>query len=82
MQNYLVFMPGGEEAVTQHFPSAHYRLTDGLWAVGSPLETCVDVCTALGVDDPNTMVVAQIDEYYGRYDRALWQKLESWSRQT
>ena len=80
MHSYFVFMPEGEKAVKQHFPTAHYRLTDGLWAVGSPLETCVDVCNALGVDESKTMVVVPMDEYYGRYDRALWQKLESWSK--
>ena len=82
MRNYVVFMPGGEEAVTQHFPDAHYRLANDLWAIGSPLETCVDVCSALGVQDSNRMVVVLIDEYYGSFDKGLWQKLDSWDRQT
>ena len=78
MQSYLVFMPGGEKAVAQHFPDAHYQIADNLWAVGSPLETCVDVYRALGADDQNTMVVVRINEFYGRFDKGLWQKLDSW----
>ena len=58
----------------------YYKIATDLWAIGSDLKTCVDVCNALGVDDPNTMVVVSINEFYGRYDGALWQKIESWSR--
>ena len=80
MLNYLVFMPGGKDAVTQHFPTARYRIADDLWAIGSQLETCLDVCGVLGVDDAKTMVVVRIDEYYGRFDKGLWQKLDSWGK--
>lgn len=80
MQNYLVFMPGGEHKVEVRFPDSHHRIANDLWAVGSPLTTCAEVCTALGVDEPNTMVVVPMTDYYGRFDRALWQKLESWSK--
>ena len=80
MQNYLVYMPGGQERVEQQFSTVYYKIATDLWAIGSDLKTCVDVCNALGVDDPNTMVVVSINEFYGRYDGALWQKIESWSR--
>lgn len=80
MQNYIVFMPGGDRRIEQQFPSAHYRIAEGLWAVGSDLMTSSEVCRTLGVDEPQTMVVVPMSDYYGRYDRALWQQLESWSR--
>ena len=83
MYNYLVYMPGGKEELEEQFPRACYRLTDGLWAVGSPFRTPTEVCEQLGVNegDGRTMVVVSMEEYYGRYDRALWQKLNAWSAQ-
>ena len=80
MQNYLVFLPEGGRRVEEVFPDSHHRIADDLWAVGSRLRTCVEVCDALGLDDPHTMVVVPMNEYYGRFDRALWQKLEAWSK--
>ena len=80
MNNYLVFMPGGEQKVEGRFPDSHQRISVDLWAIGSPLTTCVEVCNVLEIEEPNTMVVVPMTEYYGRFDRALWQKLESWSK--
>lgn len=80
MNSYLVFMPGGDEKVGQEFPDAHYRISDDLWAIGSDLPTCVEVCERLGVEDGRRMVVVPMSEYYGRFDRALWQLLDSWNR--
>lgn len=74
-------MPGGDEAVTQIFPDAHHQIAPDLWAIGSPLLTCFDVCQRLGVDEGRRMVVAPMSEYYGRFDRALWQKLDAWGRE-
>lgn len=79
MQNYLVFLPGGERKIEEKFPRAHYRLMDSLWAVGSSLSTCVDVCEELGIEEESPGVVANVHEYYGHFDRALWQKLTAWS---
>ena len=82
MNNYLVFMPGGEDKVETEFPR-HYPLAAGsLWAVGSDELTCADVCDRLGIGSGESGVVYRIDDYYGHYDRALWQKLAAWSRET
>ena len=81
MNNHLVFMPGGEQKVAEQFPR-HYQLAeDSLWAVAGDESTCADVCERLGIGSGEPGVVSRMDEYYGHYDRALWQKLNAWSAQ-
>ena len=80
MNNYLVFVPEGNGKVEQAFPQAHYQIGDDLWAINSDLPTCVDVCEHLGIEDGQRMVVVPMTEYYGRFDRALWQRHDSWSK--
>ncbi len=58
-----------------------YRIRDGVWAVAGPFETCTDVCLALGMDpdlDGNEGVVVKIGEYFGLFNRTLWDKLATW----
>ena len=79
MNNFLVFMPGGGHKVEAAFPR-HYRLAENsLWAVASSESTCADVCEQLGIGPGEPGVVSRMDEYYGHYDRALWEKLSAWS---
>ena len=79
MPRYMIFMPNGTQAVEDNFPLRHTITDHTLWAVGSDLLTCADVAQRLfmGVDG-NYGVVVKIDEYYGAYDRALWDKLQAW----
>ena len=80
MNSYLVFMPEEDGKVRREFPDAHYRIGNDLWAVSSDLPTCAEVCERLGIEDGRRMVVVPMNEYYGRFDRALWQRLDSWSK--
>ena len=80
MNSHVVFMPDDNGKVQQEFPDAHHRIGDDLWAIGSDLRTCVDVCERLGIETGQNMVVVPVSEYYGRFDRALWQRLDSSSR--
>ena len=74
-------MPERDEKVKHTFSDASYRIADGLWAVGTTMTTSSAVCQALGIDEPQTMIVVALDDdYYGRFDRALWQTLETWNR--
>ena len=82
MNNYLVFMPGGEDKVETEFPRRYPLAAGSLWAVGSDELTCADVCARLGIGSGESGVVYRIDDYYGHYDRALWQKLAAWIRET
>lgn len=63
----------------QHFPLAE----DSLWAVAADENTCVDVCERLGITSigGGPGVVSKIEDYYGFYDRALWEKLNAWKAQ-
>ena len=80
MNCYLVFMKDGKERIEETFPTAHFWIDENLWAIGSEVPTCVDVCELLGIDTDNRMIVVPMNDYYGRFDRALWQRLEAWSR--
>lgn len=80
MNSYLVFMREANGTVGREFPEAHYQIGDDLWAIGTDLPTCVDVCERLGIEGGQSMVVVPMTEYYGRFDRALWQRLDSWSK--
>ena len=78
MNRYLIYMPGGEPQITQVFPDAHQKTSEDLWAVGTSLRTCTDVCTTVGIMEGKSGVLVPMEEYYGRFDRALWQRLEAW----
>ena len=80
MNTYFVYMPTGEGRIAGAFPDAHHEVAHNLWAIGSHLATCADVCEKLGVNEGagRSMVVVQTTGYYGRFDPALWQKLDAW----
>ena len=80
MNTFLVFMPEGGKAVQSVFPRNYAIMQDVLWAVASDLTTCADVSERLGMNpvERNRGVVTRIDEFYGYFDRALWEKLNAW----
>ncbi len=78
MRTYLVFMPADEGRVEKEFSDANFKMGDGLWAIGTEILTAADVCERLGMNEDSEIVVVPIRDYYGRFDRALWQKLEAW----
>lgn len=77
MPLYLVFMPDGakrmEEKVDDIF--RHELIPNQLWAIGSDLLTCADVCQRLEMKPEAGGVVVKFEEFYGLWDRALWDKL-------
>ena len=80
MNAFMVLMPGGQEAITECFPE-HFVLIDNMiWSVASDLMTTVDVCNKLDItsDNNRNAVVIRINEYYGRWNVGLWQKLSAW----
>lgn len=78
MRNYIIYMPGGISIVTAAFPENHHEISHDWWAVASSMETCMDVCKKLGVENGRMMVVIAADEFYGRYDGTLWKDMTSW----
>ena len=56
-------------------------MPDTLWVVAADVATCVDVCQKLGMlaaDGPYGGVVFSINDCFGRFDTALWEKLNAW----
>ena len=79
MNRYIVYVSDGEDVVEREFGSANYKIAPSLWAIGTELATCVDVCERLGING-QSMLVVPVNEYYGRWDRVLWQKLDAWGK--
>ena len=86
MKRYVVIVPVGEmdsSDVTATFPDNYEVLPGNVWAVGAPQATCAEVCELLGIGQGGKRgVVTSMDDYYGFYDRALWEKANAWSMQS
>ena len=80
MRRYIVHFPSlNEEKIEAALPVSRYRLAEGLWAVGSTAKTTADLSEQLGIGKNEiTGVVVSMEEFYGYYDNALWQRLEAW----
>ncbi len=87
MHRYAVFSEDLERAnLEEKFGPHVFQLGEGdeashLWIVATPMATSSDVSDQLGFEPAKMSgVVLKVGEYYGCYDEALWQKLESWSK--
>ena len=81
MHNYMIYMPGGQQAVERNFSSELHQVDEYLWAVASSIRMPAEVCELLlsGEDEnDSTLVVVPMRDYDGYADRALWQKLDAW----
>ena len=80
MRSYLVFMTPGlaTREAQKKFETIHYQFSDSLFAVGSSAQTPAELSERLGIGESCPGVVVAMDQYYGHFDRALWQKLEAW----
>lgn len=69
--------------VTQAFRD-HSQVSDDVWVVAGEQGTCADVCDKLGIGTPTGTrgVVVKLDDYYGFFDRALWEKINEWRSRT
>ena len=76
---YLVYMPDAKDTIESVFTD-HHNVADGFWVVNTPISTCAAVCEKLETGENRLGVVFSLNEYYGYYDRALWQKLDAWSQ--
>ena len=82
MNCYVVVAdPSLKTKLTQAFPD-HHEVATNVWAVAGKQRTCADVCNALGIKTSagkgDSGVVCKFNEYYGYFDRALWDKIASW----
>ena len=77
---YIVVATGlTAEDLSPHF-SHVYHIQTGSWVVASRMQTCTDVAGVLGMNSQGgtTGIVVKLGDYYGFYDKALWEKIEAW----
>ena len=78
MNIYLIVGTATEDSHVRSIFSDCYSVRSGVWAVATELETCAEVSSAMGFDKNNTGIAFRLSEYYGVYDKALWQLIEAW----
>lgn len=79
MGRFLVFLPGGSQAINTLFPENYMIDADRLWAVASDDPTPLDVSTKLGIGGNQVGVVVRFEGFYGNFNTGLWQKLDQWA---
>ena len=81
MHRYAIFSTDVTRAdLNRHFGESVYELEGTqAWVVASEMATSADVSNRLGFEPgQRNGVVLKVGEYYGCYNEALWQKLETW----
>ena len=81
MNCFVVIAPNNSDigsSIKQAFPQQHAVVPDRVWIVAGPQRTCSEVSQVLSVGEGNPGVVTKLGEYYGYFDRALWQDIEQW----
>ena len=80
MNTSLVYVASDSGVIPEKFPSNCCKVAEGHWAVGSHEPRPADLMERLGMGQNLPGVIVKIDSYYGHFDQALWQKLNSWTR--
>ena len=89
MNCYLVVWPaknGDVSVVTSTFPEHHPVLEGRVYMVAAKQKTCAEVCDAIGIGNgaeigngaKKSGLVTKVNDYYGLFDRALWEKMDAW----
>lgn len=92
MNVYLAIIPPDsidQKELDSKFPK-NQPVIPGVWVVAGTHDTCADVSAELGIikENPSLFegqgtrwgVVVKVEEYYGYFDRALWDKIDAWRR--
>lgn len=88
MSSYLVILSSDSgidgNTVRRLFSDKFYEINSRVWAISGPYSTAEEVCSLfeaeVGVDAFQGLVVVRIDDYYGIYDKSLWNRLWQWNR--
>ena len=86
MHRYVVISAKVETDELQRLFPETYPLKEGnAWMIGTSMNTSADVSKSLGFtsqegDKARSGIVVKVDEYYGFYDKSLWQKLDAWKK--
>ena len=90
MHLFLVVADGISETVRDVYPDKHHVVAPNAWVVADEESLSSSVSQRLGftaVDDGGKTiarrngVVVSIDNYYGVFDSALWQRMAAWSNE-
>ena len=85
MNCYLVVSPNVEDSeIAAAFPNGWMPVMGGAWVVASNDPICADVAERLGMNAERSKsgVVVRVGEYFGYYNRALWDRIEAWKAAT
>lgn len=82
MYRYLIVSNTLHDDKVQEVAHDWYKLREGVWAIASVQATCFDVANQLGMTDAreNDGVILKVDEIYGLYNPALWDKISAWGK--
>ncbi len=84
MHRYVVISSELDDAAMQQAFSDVYPLREeNAWVVATAMATSADVSNSLDFhakEGGKSGIVVKIDQYYGCYDKALWQKLDAWKK--
>ena len=82
MHCYVVISEQLDDAEVQRsFPDVYPLREGNAWMVASAMTTSADVSNSLNFEPKEggkSGIVVKVDQYYGCYDKALWQKLDAW----
>lgn len=89
MKSYVVVTAGNsgitESVLESVFQERRYPIREQVWAVAGEHETAESVYEALATEVPESdlgsVVIVNVDDYYGLFDKALWNRLWAWNRE-
>ena len=69
------------KAIAREYSNYHHKLFDDVWAIADKEADSVDVSQRLGIGENSgggVGVIVRLDNYYGHFNGALWQKVNTW----
>lgn len=69
--------------LSERFGQYVYPVNALAWVVATDSATTSDVAEAIGMNDQAQRggIVVRVGDYYGYFDKALWEKIEAWRRE-
>ena len=81
MNCYLIAATNiSDQEISAAFGAKVMVVGEGTWVVASMDQTCADVAERLGMNSRRgkSGIVVRVGEYFGFYNRALWDRIEAW----
>lgn len=88
MNVYVIVAPSEKvaENIEREYPDRFPIVPESVWAVADSRGTSFEVCERVGIGtsrwpDDGVGVVLKLDQFYGTFDNALWQKIDVWQKE-